>query len=220
MSCCKPKQSCGAGQKREAASSCCGPSSKSAKLDTANSESVHDSVKEYYGKTLQSTQDLKTDACCTANEAPSAAVRGILSKIHDEVASRYYGCGLVMPEIVGGCKVLDLGSGSGRDVYTLSALVGEQGHVTGVDMTQEQLDIAIKYKDYHAEQFGFKASNVSFVKAMLETMDESELKEQWGTYDVIVSNCVLNLVTDKPKVLADTFKLLKPLSVDEGMSLF
>lgn len=52
---------------------------------------------------------------------------------------RYYGCGLVVPECLEGCRILDLGSGSGRDCYMLSQLVGEKGHVTGVDMTEDQV---------------------------------------------------------------------------------
>ena len=55
------------------------------------------------------------------------------------LVSRYYGCGLVFPEAVEGCSVLDLGSGSGRDCFVLSKLVGPAGFVTGVDMTQEQV---------------------------------------------------------------------------------
>ena len=52
---------------------------------------------------------------------------------------RYYGCGLVFPEAVEGCRIVDLGSGSGRDCYILSKLVGPNGYVTGVDMTKEQV---------------------------------------------------------------------------------
>lgn len=52
---------------------------------------------------------------------------------------RYYGCGLVVPECLEGCRILDLGSGSGRDCYMLSQLVGEKGHVTGIDMTEKQV---------------------------------------------------------------------------------
>lgn len=55
--------------------------------------------------------------------------------------NRYYGCGLVFPPKLEGCKVLDLGSGAGRDVYILSSLVGDQGYVVGVDMTKEQVSI-------------------------------------------------------------------------------
>ena len=60
-----------------------------------------------------------------------------------EPVSRYYGCGLVFPEAVEGCRVLDLGSGSGRDCFVLSKLVGPQGFVTGVDMTQEQVCVCV-----------------------------------------------------------------------------
>ena len=56
---------------------------------------------------------------------------------------RYYGCGLVFPEAVEGCRVLDLGSGSGRDCFVLSKLVGPEGFVTGVDMTQEQVCVCV-----------------------------------------------------------------------------
>lgn len=52
---------------------------------------------------------------------------------------RYYGCGLVVPERLESCWILDLGSGSGRDCYVLSQLVGEKGHVTGIDMTEVQV---------------------------------------------------------------------------------
>ena len=59
------------------------------------------------------------------------------------IVCRYYGCGLVFPEAVEGCRVLDLGSGSGRDCFVLSKLVGPEGFVTGVDMTQEQVCVCV-----------------------------------------------------------------------------
>jgi len=58
-------------------------------------------VQEYYGKTLQNTEDLQTNACCTADRPPDH-IRPVLSKIHDEVLSRYYGCGLIAPEALSG----------------------------------------------------------------------------------------------------------------------
>ncbi|CAF4610306.1 unnamed protein product, partial [Rotaria magnacalcarata] len=60
----------------------------------------------------------------------------------------YYGCGLVMPPKLEGCRVLDLGSGSGRDVYILSNLVGAQGYIVGVDMTAEQVCVKFDDNDY------------------------------------------------------------------------
>ena len=75
-------------------------------------------VKEYYGRTLQGSADLKTDACCDVTATP-AHIRTVLSEIHDEVLSRYYGCGLVIPEKLEGTRVLDLGCGAGRDAELL-----------------------------------------------------------------------------------------------------
>ena len=75
-------------------------------------------VQDYYGKTLQSSDDLKTDACCTDTDLPRY-IKTALSNVHDEVLARYYGCGLVAPEKLKGARILDLGSGSGRDCYVL-----------------------------------------------------------------------------------------------------
>ena len=164
-------------------------------------------VQDYYGKQLQTSSDLKTNACCDPALMPEY-LKPILAKIHPEVDSRYYGCGLVIPPLLEGLKILDLGSGAGRDVYLSSALVGETGQVVGVDMTPEQLAIANEYKAFHAEQFKFPESNVQFIQGYLETLDELGLEE--ASFDIIVSNCVLNLSTDKLAVLKSAYKLLKP----------
>lgn len=168
---------------------------------------ITEEVQRYYGKVLQSSQDLKTDACCTTDAMP-AHVKTLLSKIHPEVSSRYYGCGLVIPQLLEGCHVLDLGSGSGQDVFVLSALVGEQGSVTGVDMTEEQLDVARRHEDYHRDQFDYAEANTCFLHGQLEQLDELGLKP--ASFDVVVSNCVLNLVPDKAAILRSIFRLLKP----------
>lgn len=180
--------------------------------DCQPARDVHADVKEYYGKTLTSTASLKTDACETCDDRPSPRVRAVLADIHEEVASKYYGCGLVYPEEIDGCRVLDLGCGAGRDVYLLSALVGPRGHVTGVDMTPEQLDVARRHVDYHREKFGFDKANVSFVQATLEDLDKAIEEDvlQEASFDVIISNCVINLVKDKKRVLAHALRLLKP----------
>lgn len=166
---------------------------------------MQESVQEYYGKTLQTSDDLKTDACCDVSAVPDW-LKTLLSNIHPEVLSRYYGCGLVCPALLEGCRILDLGSGSGRDVYALAQLVGETGEVVGVDMTDEQLTVAENHRDYHAKTFGF--DNVSFIKGYLEKLEELDL--QPNSFDVIVSNCVINLCTDKDAVLNSIHKLLKP----------
>ena len=168
---------------------------------------TNDSVKEYYGKVLQSSGDLKTNACCTAADTPYH-LQQALSNIHPEVAARYYGCGLVRPELLQGMRILDLGSGSGRDCYLLSQLVGEQGYVLGVDMTEEQLAVANRHLDWHRQRFGFASSNVAFRKGYIERLDQLGLEE--GSFDIIVSNCVINLSLDKEAVLNEAYRLLKP----------
>jgi len=167
----------------------------------------HEVVKEYYGETLQSSSDLKTDACVTTG-LPPLYVRRAMSGIHEEVASRYYGCGLVIPAALEGLKVLDLGCGAGRDVYALAKLVGPNGHVTGVDMTDEQLAVARKHQDWHAKEAGYDGPNTRFLQGYLEKLDELDLEA--GSFDLIISNCVINLCTDKPAVFRAAHKLLKP----------
>lgn len=167
----------------------------------------HQDVQDYYGKTLQGSADLQTNACCTPDAMPGH-VKGVLSKLHDEVLARYYGCGLIAPEALEGAHILDLGSGSGRDVYALSAMVGPTGRVVGVDMTQEQLAVARAHVDYHTEAFGYAAPNVAFHEGYIEELDKLPLEP--GSFDIIVSNCVINLAMDKSAVLAGARRLLKP----------
>jgi len=175
---------------------------------TAKEESsVHTEVQNYYGEVLQSTEDLKTSACCTA-DAPPEYLRAALARVHDEVMTRYYGCGLVLPEALEGASVLDLGCGAGRDVYTLAQLVGPDGCVVGVDMTPEQLAVARRHEDWHTQQFGYANSNVRFIDGTIERLDETGLADE--QFDVIVSNCVINLATDKQAVLDQAWRLLKP----------
>lgn len=166
---------------------------------------MHEVVQDYYGKLLQSTADLKTTACCDASAIPNW-LKPLLSRIHPEVLSRYYGCGLVCPSLLEGCRVLDLGCGSGRDVYALAQLVGAEGEVVGIDMTDEQLAVAQNHQDWHAKAFGY--ANVRFIKGYIEKLDELDLEP--GSFDVIVSNCVVNLSPDKAAVLRGVHRLLKP----------
>ncbi|XP_059208194.1 arsenite methyltransferase [Centropristis striata] len=169
--------------------------------------SIHVDVKDYYGKKLQKTGDLKTNACVAPAQPVPAFIRQALKKVHHDVTDRYYGCGLVVPESLEGCRILDLGSGSGRDCYMLSELVGEKGHVTGIDMTEDQLDIARKYVDYHMKEFGYKKPNVSFVQGYIEALTQAGLEK--NSFDIIISNCVVNLSPDKKRVLAEAHSVLK-----------
>ncbi|MDP3848049.1 MAG: methyltransferase domain-containing protein [Pseudomonas sp.] len=163
-----------------------------------------ESVQNYYGKILQHSDDLKTSACCDASNMPQW-LKPLLSKVHEQVSARYYGCGLVAPALLEGARVLDLGSGSGRDCYLLAQLVGAKGRVVGVDMTVEQLEVARAYLAYHAEQFGY--ANVEFHQGYIENLDALGFADE--SFDVIISNCVINLSPDKDSVLREAYRLLK-----------
>lgn len=127
-------------------------------------------------------------------------------EIHPDVLARYYGCGFCTPDLLDGKTVLDLGCGAGRDVYIASQLVGPNGRVIGVDMTEEQLAVAKEHQSYHAEKFGF--DNVEFHQGLIEKLDDIEsLKD--GTVDIIISNCVINLCPDKEAVLSSCHRLLR-----------
>ena len=167
---------------------------------------MYEQVQKYYGETLSHSDDLKTNACCTDESMPDH-MKTILANIHDEVMAKYYGCGMVSPQLLKGMKILDLGSGSGKDCYALAQLVGEEGEVVGVDMTDEQLAVANKHIEYHREKFGYKKSNVSFKKGYIEKLDELGLEDNY--FDIIISNCVVNLSPDKEAVFKEAYRLLK-----------
>jgi arsenite methyltransferase len=166
-----------------------------------------ESVKEYYGKVLQSTKDLKTTACCTTETIPDHH-KEILAQIDDEVISRFYGCGSPLPESLEGKTVLDLGCGTGRDVYLASKLAGPDGYVIGVDMTDEQLDVARQHLDSQMERFGFDKPNVDFRKGYIEDLKTLGIED--NSVDVVISNCVINLSPDKKSVYSEIFRVLKP----------
>lgn len=90
-------------------------------------EDIKLNVVDYYGATLTKSSDLKTNACTTCG-IPSSAQRALLSNVHEEVKSKYYGCGFIAPDLLEGARILDLGCGSGQDVYVLAQLVGESGY--------------------------------------------------------------------------------------------
>jgi SAM-dependent methyltransferase len=164
-------------------------------------------VKDYYGKVLKSSKDLKTSACCDGGGVP-VHLEALLANVHEEVRAKYYGCGIAIPAALSGCRVLDLGSGSGRDAYLIAQLVGPSGEVTGVDMTDEQLATARSHIDWHTRQFAYQRANVRFLKGYLEKLDELGLEP--ASFDVVVSNCVINLCVDKLAVLRGAYDLLKP----------
>ncbi|MDC3250167.1 methyltransferase domain-containing protein [bacterium] len=161
-------------------------------------------VNEYYAKDLKGSVDLKTGACCA--DSPADYLKPMLAKVHDEVVSKFYGCGSPLPVVLEGKTVLDLGCGTGRDVVLAAALVGPEGRVIGLDMTDEQLEVANRHKAYHCEIFGLPEDVVEFRKGQIE--DLSFLKD--NSVDVVISNCVVNLSASKKQVLSEVFRVLKP----------
>ncbi len=122
-------------------------------------------------------------------ELPGAAVAASL------------GCGnpLAVAELRAGETVLDLGSGGGIDVLLSAKRVGPTGRAYGLDMTDEMLDLA----RHNAREAG--ATNVEFLKGDIEEVPLPD-----GSVDVIISNCVINLSEDKPRVLREVFRVLRP----------
>ena len=156
--------------------------------------STHDMVKESYTDMLKGAQE--NQSCCTSS--PAAKLAGYEdAERHGEAASASFGCGnpLAFAGVQQGDSVLDLGSGGGIDVILSARRVGPTGRAIGVDMTDEMLALARKNA---AEA---QMPNVEFRKGDIEQLplDEAEV-------DVIISNCVINLSVDKPKVLAEAFR--------------
>lgn len=118
-----------------------------------------------------------------------------------EAVAASLGCGnpTAVAELRQGERVLDLGSGGGIDVLLSARRVGESGTVYGLDMTEEMLALARS----NARKAG--VGNVRFLKGAIET-----IPLPGGTIDVVISNCVINLSTDKPAVFAETFRVLAP----------
>jgi SAM-dependent methyltransferase len=164
-------------------------------------------IKAYYGKILQGSKDLQTNACRCADTIPPSHA-SILANIDTEILDRFYGCGSPIPVAVDGCTVLDLGCGSGRDAYLVSALVGPSGQVIGIDMTGEQLDFARRHQQSLAKKFGFKKSNIDFRQGYAE--DLSALGIADNSIDIVISNCVINLSQEKERVFTEIFRVLKP----------
>lgn len=118
-----------------------------------------------------------------------------------EAVAASLGCGnpTAVAELNEGERVLDLGSGGGIDVLLSARRVGPTGKAYGLDMTEEMLALAL------ANTAKAGATNVEFLKGDIEAIPLPA-----GTIDVVISNCVINLSTDKPAVFAETFRVLKP----------
>ena len=147
------------------------------------------------------------DGCCGAATAEEPGFGAELyaaldrDRLPDSALLASLGCGnpTAVAELHQGEKVLDLGSGGGIDVLLSARRVGPSGKAYGLDMTEEMLALARA----NAAEAG--ATNVDFLKGQIEAIPLPA-----ATVDVVISNCVVNLSTDKPAVFAETFRVLKP----------
>jgi len=163
-------------------------------------------VKEKYGKIAQQTGGGKS-SCCSSSCCEPQADYTVFSENYNSRegynpdADLNLGCGIPtdFAGIRKGDHVLDLGSGAGNDCFVARAIVGEDGKVTGLDMTEPMV---IKARE-NCTRLNFK--NVDFVLGDIEKMPfDNKL------FDVVISNCVLNLVPDKSRAFSEIFRVLKP----------
>ena len=158
--------------------------------------SIRNEVQKFYADRAQNS-----DSCCGDASQNLLYESELLTELPGDVAGFSLGCGdpITLAELQPGEVVLDLGSGGGLDCFLAARQVGEDGYVIGLDMTPEMLERATGA----ARRMGF--NNVDFRQGFLEDMPVEA-----DTVDVIVSNCVINLSPDKPKVFAEMFRTLKP----------
>ncbi len=173
-----------------------------------NDLQIKELVKEKYAAIAEQSKDMNQASCCGATSACCGdEVYNIMADDYTKMegynpdADLGLGCGLPteFAKIKEGNTVIDLGSGAGNDAFIARRFVGENGKVIGIDFT----DAMIKRARDNAEKIGF--NNVEFRQGDIEDMPVSSSKA-----DIIVSNCVLNLVPNKHKVFSEIFRVLKP----------
>lgn len=156
--------------------------------------------------TPSATEEANASCCGGGGEVDAAFGSSLYSadeqgELPADAVAASLGCGnpMMVAELAAGEKVLDLGSGGGIDVLLSARRVGPAGFVYGVDMTDEMLDLA------RSNAAKAEVDNVEFLKGIIEDVPLPD-----GAVDVVISNCVINLSTDKPAVLAEMFRVLAP----------
>lgn len=173
-----------------------------------NDQQLKDLVKEKYSAIAEQSRDQNLSSCCGATSCCGGdEVYNIMAE--DYTSQEGYvadadlglGCGLptAFAQIKEGDTVIDLGSGAGNDAFIARRIVGEKGKVIGVDFTDAMINRARE----NAEKLGY--NNVEFRQGDIEAMPVTANKA-----DVIVSNCVLNLVPNKAQVFKEIYRTLKP----------
>ncbi len=164
-------------------------------------------VKEKYSEIANQSKEQNLTSCCGATGCGSSEVYNIMADDYSTLegynpeADLGLGCGLPteFAKIKEGDTVIDLGSGAGNDAFVARRLTGEKGKVIGIDFTEAMIARAKE----NAEKLGLK--NVEFRQGDIDNMPVTTNKA-----DVIVSNCVLNLVPNKHKVFSEVYRVLKP----------
>lgn len=166
-----------------------------------NETEIKELVKEKYGKIAREGGSCGCDTGCCGDVTNIMADSYSSLEGYNPDADLGLGCGLPteFAKIKAGDVVIDLGSGAGNDAFIARRITGEKGKVIGIDITPSMIERANK----NVEKLGYK--NVEF---RLGDIDDMPVKD--NVADVIVSNCVLNLVPDKEKVIKEIFRTLKP----------
>lgn len=172
-----------------------------------NDAQIKELVKEKYAAIAEQSKTQNATSCCGATGCSSGEVYNIMSDDYSTLegynpdADLGLGCGLPteFAKLKEGDTVIDLGSGAGNDCFIARRIVGEKGKVIGIDFTEAMIERARE----NAEKIGF--NNVEFRQGDIESLPVSADKA-----DVIVSNCVLNLVPNKQNVFNEIFRVLKP----------
>ena len=167
---------------------------------------VRAAVQKRYATAATSGECCGASSCCGENTPNTSSGVGFysaeeLSGLADEVAGFSLGCGnpIVYADVQPGETILDLGSGGGLDCFIAARLVGPTGHVIGVDMTPAMLERARNA----AERMG--VTNVEFREGFIEALPVAD-----NSVDLVISNCVINLSTDKDAVFREVRRVLKP----------
>jgi ubiquinone/menaquinone biosynthesis C-methylase UbiE len=173
---------------------------------TGTREEVRDAVRDKYAAAAKAAASGSARGCCspadtTGDFGSSLYTASDETDAPDAALSASLGCGVptAVADLHEGEVVLDLGSGGGADVLISARRVGPTGRAIGIDMTDEMLELARR----NASDTGIE--NVEFRKGYLE-----ELPLEDESVDVVISNCVINLSADKPKVLAEAARVLRP----------
>ncbi len=170
-----------------------------------NNEEIKEMVKQKYSEIALQTQDDNASSCCGSGGC-STELYNIMTDDYDHLegysadADLKLGCGLPteFAKIKAGNTVVDLGSGAGNDCFVARHETGETGKVIGIDFTEAMIEKARN----NADKLGF--NNVEFRLGDIENIPVAE-----SFADVVVSNCVMNLVPDKPKAFSEVFRILK-----------